>query len=170
MVANVFFYNASGTTSGGYHIEFVFDERKQAEDFADVLASYEMLPKLMEKNKFIVYLKSSQCLCNLLALIGAKNTLMELHNYVAMRDVRNNSNRRANCDTANISRQVEAAQQQVAKIQQLVDGEGFGDLDLKLQETALARLHHPEASYEELAKKLGITKSGLVNRLRKITG
>jgi DNA-binding transcriptional regulator WhiA len=37
-----------------------------------------------------------------------------------------------------------------------------------LQETAYARVNNPDATYEELAALLYITKSGLVNRLRKI--
>ena len=169
MVANVFFYNASGTTRGGYHIEFTFDNINEAQEFSQVLATYDMLPKLMEQqNRYLVYLKSAQCLCNLLALIGAKKCLMELHNEIALRDVRNNTNRRANCDKANIEKQVSVSLAQIEKIHKMQQSGELELLSQKLRTTAQARIQHPDFSYEELAAFLGITKSGVVNRLRKL--
>lgn len=178
-VANVFFYNASGHINRGYHVEFSFDSLTAAQNFATVLASYDMFPKLLERKQgrkqnptgsknFLVYLKSGECICNLLALIGAKNALMELHNHIALRDVVNNANRRANCDTANIAKTVTAATAQVEQIQKLLDGNRATTLSPKLRETALARIQNSEMSYEELAAVLGITKSGLVNRIKKL--
>ncbi|MCL2846527.1 MAG: DNA-binding protein WhiA [Firmicutes bacterium] len=165
-VVDTFLRCASGSMKSGYHIEFSFDTYEESVELSEILAMFEMLPKLMGRNgKFIVYLKSGECVCSLLALMGATNSLMMLHNEIALRDVRNNSNRRANCDTANIAKQIEAAATQVEAIRKI----NVSSLSEKLRETAQARLAHPEASYEELAQILGITKSGVVNRLRKIT-
>ncbi|MCL2570419.1 MAG: DNA-binding protein WhiA [Firmicutes bacterium] len=168
-VANTFYYNASGSVTKGYHVEFSFDNYDTAKDFSETLAAYDMFPKLMERNeKVFVYLKSGECLCNLLALIGAGNALMDLHNEIALRTVRNNANRAANCDTANIQKQIDAAKHQIEFITNLAQSGALGRLSPKLQETALARLDNPDASYDELAKILCITKSGIVNRLKKI--
>lgn len=82
--------------------------------------------------------------------------------------IRNNANRAANCDAGNIAKQVQAASTQIAVINALRANGTFTQLSPKLQATALARLEHPDATYEELARLLQITKSGVVNRLRKI--
>lgn len=83
--------------------------------------------------------------------------------------MRNNANRAANCDTGNIAKQVKAASYQISIINQLTQSGEIKLLSKKLQETALVRVGHPDATYEELARLLQITKSGVVNRLRKIT-
>jgi DNA-binding protein WhiA len=152
----------------GYHIEFVFESFKNAQEFCDLLAVYEILPKLTErKNTVVIYIKDSDCICNLLALVGATKCMMALSNEIAARAVRNQTNRRVNCDTHNIEKQISASRKQVEIITKLLES---GCLtDPKLRDVAKARLANPDASYEELAKTLGITKSGLVHRLRRIT-
>lgn len=82
--------------------------------------------------------------------------------------IRNNANRAANCDAGNIAKQVKAASQQIAMIEQMQADGTLQSLSPKLQETAMMRVQNPDATYEELANMLGITKSGMVNRLRKI--
>lgn len=168
-VANLFFYNATGTINDkGFHIEFSFVEYQEAQEFAELLATYDMFPKLINKGKMIVYLKSGECVCNLLALIGAKKSLMELHNKIVERSVRNDDNRRTNCDIANLRRQTDVAALQIEQLGKLAGEDRFKLLSDKLQLTAKLRIENPDASYEELGKMLNITKSGLVNRLAKL--
>ena len=87
---------------------------------------------------------------------------------IIMGIIRNNANRAANCDSGNIAKQVKAASFQIGLIQDLKADGRFRKLSPKLQETANARVENPDATYEELAHILHITKSGVVNRLRKI--
>ncbi len=87
---------------------------------------------------------------------------------IIMGIIRNNANRAANCDSGNIAKQVKAASQQIAQIQQMTADGTLQTLSPKLQETAAVRVENPDATYEELARLLHITKSGVVNRLRKI--
>ena len=169
-VATAFLNHATGSLTRGYHIEFALDSYEEAGELSAILAMFEMLPKLIGRGgKFVVYLKSGECLCNLLALVGANRSLMQLHNEIAMRDLKNNANRRANCDTANIAKQVNAAHTQIEVIIEMQRTGKLADLSPRLRETALARIENPDASYEELALLLGITKSGVVNRLRNLT-
>jgi hypothetical protein len=179
-VAGIFLQRASGSIqsgspdgesrrTAGYHIEFPFDDYEKAQDFSQILAMFEMFPKLIgRKDKAVVYLKSGECLCNLLALVGANRSLMELHNEIALRQLRNVSNRRANCDTANIEKQVATATQQIEAIRKLGTSGKLHTLPQKLQDTAQARLDNPDASCEELGAILGITKSGIIHRLNKL--
>lgn len=87
---------------------------------------------------------------------------------IIMGIIRNNANRAANCDAGNIAKQVKAASNQIALIEQMKKKGTLQTLSPKLQETATVRVENPDASYEELANLLHITKSGVVNRLRKI--
>ncbi len=87
---------------------------------------------------------------------------------IIMGIIRNNANRAANCDAGNIAKQVKAASYQIALINELKADGRWRKLSPKLQETATARVENPDATYEELARMLKITKSGIVNRLRKI--
>ena len=169
-VANIFFYNASGVINEkGYHVEFSFNDMAEAQDFAELLASYDMLPKLISRHsRTVVYLKSGECICNLLALISAKKSLMNLHNEIALRALRNDSNRRTNCDTANLRKTVDTATSQIEVLRKVVDSQEFSLLSEKLRQTAIIRLENPGASYEELSSMLGITKSGFVNRMAKL--
>lgn len=97
-----------------------------------------------------------------------KNLDLTKCDKIIMGIIRNNANRAANCDSGNIAKQVKAASQQIALIQQMQDSGALKTLTPKLQETALVRVQNPDATYEELAHILKITKSGVVNRLRKI--
>lgn len=87
---------------------------------------------------------------------------------IIMGIIRNNANRAANCDSGNIAKQVRAASHQIALIEQMQADGTLQSLSPKLQETATVRVENPNATYEELARLLHITKSGVVNRLRKI--
>lgn len=87
---------------------------------------------------------------------------------IIMGIIRNNANRAANCDAGNIAKQVKAASYQINLIEEMKADGRLRKLSPKLQETAAARVENPDATYEELARLLHITKSGVVNRLRKI--
>lgn len=87
---------------------------------------------------------------------------------IIMGIIRNNANRAANCDSGNIAKQVRAASTQIALMKEMQADGTLRHLSPKLQETAAVRMDNPDATYEELAQLLHITKSGVVNRLRKI--
>ena len=146
-------------------MEFSLDNEEIARELVEILAENEILPKLTIRNeRYLVHLTTAECLCNLLALVGARQSLLELNNEIAVRELRNNTNRRVNFEGANLSKQIDVGLAQAETIR----GIELNKLSDKLQATAKMRLEHPEASYEELAEMLGITKSGVVNRLRKI--
>jgi len=137
-------------------------------ELCDELAAHDIFAHMSETTApphvARVYIKDSESICNLLALAGLKNCLYRLNDEIALRSVINSSNRRTNCDSANIQKQIEAATAQVEKIARL----DLGALPPPLRETAAARMENPEATYDELAQILGITKSGVVHRLKRV--
>ena len=84
--------------------------------------------------------------------------------------MRNNVNRLVNCETANLSKTVNAAVRQVESINLIKSSIGLQRLPKNLQEIAELRLQYPEESLKELGEILDppVGKSGVNHRLRKI--
>jgi len=146
-------------------MEFQFKNIDEARALCDMLAEHDIFAKLTttpDNQHFRVYIKDSDSICNLLALAGANKTLFKLHDQIALRSVRNVSNRRANCDAANVGKQVTAAARQIEVIKSLKN------IPKNLESTASARIENPEASYEELGTILGISKSSVAHRLKRL--
>jgi len=165
---------ASGSFAHGYHIELGFDDVEVARDFSEELAGRDIFAHLCGGNNSPhtpltrVYIKDSESICNLLAIVGATKSLCELNNQIVERSARNVSNRRTNCDSANIARSVATAANQVEELKQIMKSTHFKTLPPELQDTARARIKNPDASYVELAAILGITKSGVLHRLGRL--
>lgn len=158
-------------SNSGYHLEFVFNFEKIAEDFVKLLENFEIPAKItIRKNTPIVYIKEYQLICDTLALVGANKAVMDLQNEAAIRELRNNVNRQNNCLNANLNKTVNAAVRQLNAIKVIQDNVGLESLNENLMELALLRLANPEASLEELralcTEKL--TKSGINHRFTKI--
>ena len=79
-------------------------------------------------------------------------------------------NRRCNCDEANTSKVVEAAQEQLSAIRILQERGVYEKLPGKLLEAAKARQENPESSLTELAAMMQppITKPAMNHRLKKL--
>ncbi|MBQ7351382.1 MAG: DNA-binding protein WhiA [Clostridia bacterium] len=161
----------NGKSNSGYHLEFVFNFEKIAEDFVKLLESFEIPAKItIRKNAPIVYIKEYQLICDTLALVGANKAVMNLQNEAAIREVRNNVNRQNNCLNANLNKTVKASVKQLNAIKIIQENIGLESLSEGLMELALLRLANPEASLEELRSLSSqkLTKSGINHRFAKI--
>ena len=162
---------ASQKTNTGYHVEFTSHSYKFLQGLSEILAEFNIFAKLVQrKNLFVLYLKDAQQVCDLLALVGAYNSVLELQNELAVRELRNKVNRQTNCMSANISKTVEASLKQLEAIKVIENTIGISELPQDLQEVALLRLANTEESLDELLKlsKIQLTKSGLNHRFRKL--
>lgn len=161
----------NGKSNSGYHLEFVFNFEKIAEDFVKLLENFDIPAKItIRKNTPIVYIKEYQLICDVLALVGANKGVMSLQNEAAIRELRNNVNRQTNCLNANLNKTVNASVRQLKAIKIIQENVGLESLNEGLMELALLRLANPEASLEEL-KNLStqkLTKSGINHRFIKI--
>ena len=155
----------------GYHMEFVSQSHEFLQEFAEILAEYNIIGKIFErKNAFVLYIKDATTIQDLLALVGANNSVMEIANEIAARELRNKVNRQVNCINANINKTVEASLRQVEAINTIIDTIGLESLPEDLQEVAVLRLANQEESLDELLKlsTIKLTRSGLNHRFRKI--
>ena len=152
----------------GYHLEFVFSNYTNADDFCLLLSSLDFLPKLIERKGYVVYFNSSKEICDILALMGAEKALKKVQRVISVKKSINDSNRRINCDLSNISKQVNAFLKQKEAIRLIEQTIGLDSLGQDLQLTAKARLENPDSSLDALSQMLNISKSCLNHRLRKI--
>ena len=107
----------------------------------------------------------------MLGLMGAHISLMDMENIRIKKDIRNTINRRVNCEAANLNKTVSAAVKQVNDINYIISTKGIEFLPENLQELALARLESDDATLKELGEMMTppIGKSGVNHRLRKIS-
>lgn len=155
-----------------YHMEYVCSSRIQARQIADMIGTFQIDARITErKNHFVVYIKEGEAIVDLLNIMGAHISLMNLENLRIVKEVRSSVNRRVNCETANISKTINAASRQVEDIIYLRDHYGLNRLPEHLREMAEVRLEHEDASLKELGEYLDppVGKSGVNHRLRKIT-
>ena len=167
-------FMATGSMSDpnkSYHFEIVCKTVEQAERLQELMQEFETDAKIVErKHHHVVYLKEGSQIVDMLNVMEAYVSLMNLENVRIVKEVRNSINRKVNCETANINKTVNAAIKQIADIEFIRDTVGLDQLPKPLQEIALVRLEYPEAPLKELGNYLNppVGKSGINHRLRKI--
>ena len=155
----------------GYHLEFACADAAKAVQLREVMAAFDIESKIIVRKKYhVVYLKEGSGIVDLLNVCGAPVSLMNLENLRILKDMRNSVNRRVNCETANITKTVNAAARQVEDIEFLRVNYGFRNLPAPLREMAEVRLEHPDAPLKELGEcfQPPIGKSGVNHRLRRL--
>jgi hypothetical protein len=155
-----------------YHFEIVCRSKAQAEQLRDMINTFSLDAKIVErKNHFVVYLKEGEQIVDILNVMEAYVSLMDLENVRILKEMRNSVNRKVNCETANISKTVNAAVKQLEDIELIRNTAGLDSLPDNLKEMALLRLEYPEAPLAELGTYLDppVGKSGVNHRLRKIS-
>lgn len=156
----------------GYHLEFVCGDTTQAAQLVDTLMVYEIHAKVVARKKYqVVYIKESEEIVELLNVMGAHISLMNLENLRILKDMRNSINRKVNCEAANITKTVNAASKQIDDIEYIREHYGFDNLADNLRQIAELRLEYPDATLKELGGYLSpvVGKSGVNHRLRKLS-
>lgn len=155
-----------------YHLEFVVPYYDLTQDLLDLLTEVGINAKYTErKNMYVIYLKGSEAIEDLLTLMGATMSSIDLMNVKIYKDVRNKANRIANCDSANIERTLKASDKQIADIEYIADTIGLENLPADLINIAELRMEYPEMSLRELGENLDkpLGRSGANHRLKRIS-
>ena len=156
----------------GYHLEFVCGKEEKARQLQKVIHGFGIDAKMIQRKKYyVVYLKESEAIVELLNVMEAHVALMNLENLRILKEMRNSINRRVNCEAANITKTVNAASRQIEDILFLKDHYGFDKLPDNLRQMAEIRLEYPEATLKELGEYLDppVGKSGVNHRLRNLS-
>lgn len=155
-----------------YHLEFVLADRETAGQLQGLINSFRLDAKVVErKEHFVVYLKEGEQIVDLLNVMEAPVALMDLENVRIVKEMRNDINRKVNCETANLNKVVGAAVKQLEDIAYIEETIGLSSLSEQLEEVARLRLKYPDTSLKELGSYLAapVGKSGVNHRLRKIS-
>lgn len=156
----------------GYHMELTTTHQSVARE-ANYLTREAMsfLPKMASRGGAqVLYFKQSEQICDFLTYLGAPVAAMGIMEARLEKELNNKVNRRCNCDDANISKVVEAAQEQLAAIRILKEAGLTEKLPAKLKQASSAREANPSASLTELAAMMDppITKPAMNNRMKKL--
>ncbi len=152
-----------------YHLEILLTQRDIAQYIQNLLKEADIKAKILENNNTL-YLKEGEEISKFLAYIGAQKSVLKFEEIRVMKDLRNNVNRQVNCETANLSKTVNAAVTQIEAINFLKKMKKYEELPDSLIEIAELRLEYPEMSLKDLGMQLEnpIGKSGVNHRLKKI--
>ena len=155
-----------------YHFEIVCASMGKAQQIQKIMRCFALDAKIVSRKKtLVVYLKEGAQIVDVLNVMEAHQSLMELENIRILKDMRNTVNRKVNCETANINKTVSAAVKQIEDMRYIEETKGLDKLPEGLKDMALTRLTYPEASLKELGALLQnpVGKSGVNHRLRKLS-
>lgn len=158
--------------SKGYHMELATTHQSVSKE-ANILVEDAMgfSPKTAARGgSRVLYLKQSDQISDFLIFLGAPVASMGIMEAKLEKEMNNKVNRRCNCDDANTSKVVEAAQEQLSAIRVLRQNGAFEHLPGKLLQAATARENNPEASLSELAAMMEppISKPAMNHRIQKL--
>lgn len=154
-----------------YHVEILVPNQMDAEILTETLDAFSIKNGVtVRKDTYVIYLKDSDSISDFLVLIGASQAMLKLEDAKAMKDLRNDINRKVNAETANMDKTIEAAFRQISAIEFLAKTRGLEALPEGLAEVCYARLRNPDANLRELGEQMEppIGKSGMNHRLKKI--
>lgn len=157
-----------------YHLELVMPDAAFGSKMQLLLAKPPLeicFKSTVRKGDTILYLKQNEQICDTLTYFGAQNSSMALAEQQVYKSIRSQTNRRLNCDLANIDKTIAAGAQQAEEIRLIRDTVGLQTLPAGLQEIAAIRLAEPEASLRELGAMCDppLSRSGVNHRLQRIS-
>ena len=158
----------------GYHMELATTHQSVARETDSLMReTMGFAPKMAGRGGGqVLYLKQSELISDFLTFLGAPVAAMGIMEARLEKELNNKVNRRCNCDDANTSKVVEAAQEQLAAIRRIRESGMLEKLPEKLRQAALAREENPSASLSELAGMMEppITKPAMGSRMKRLLG
>lgn len=153
----------------GYHLEFVCGQELFAHELCELLNSFRLNARVAKrKSNYITYIKEGERVSDFLTFIGAMNATMEFENVRIERELTNDLNRRSNFEEANMQKAAKAAAQQLIDIETIAHEKGLDFLPQKLKDMCAFRLENEEATLTELSEMMGISRSAVNSRLKRV--
>ena len=154
-----------------YHLEINFTSEEKAKFLINICKQFNLsLKMLINENKTMAYIKEGDEISNFLAFIGANSAVLKFQEIRVIREIKNNINRKVNCETANLNKTINAAVNITKDIELIKKHKKFDSLDEETKELLNLRVENPEMTLKDLGglltNKLG--KSGVKYRLDKI--
>ena len=154
-----------------YHLEFATPRYHLSRDLLALFREVNFPAKIVTRGgNYVVYIKGSEAIEDCLTYLGATKAALEMMGVKMVKSIRNDTNRRINCESANIDKTVQAAVAQVEAVRRIESICGLSALPEELQEVARLRLENPDLSLRDLGALLDppMTRSGVNHRLQRI--
>lgn len=155
-----------------YHMEVVCDDEIIATKISDLINSYDLNSKVIKRKKsYVTYLKEGAQIADVFAAMDASRSLFHFEDIRSIKDMKNQVNRKVNCETANLNKTIAAALKIIDDIKYIDETVGIDYLEPGLEELAKLRYENTDVSLAELGSMLSspIGKSGVNHRLKKIS-
>ncbi|MDR1101901.1 MAG: DNA-binding protein WhiA [Clostridiales bacterium] len=132
-----------------YHLEIITHFKQLRDDFCQILDFFDIQPKWTTRNgRYVFYFKGSEKISDLLAIMGAHNSMMHFLNVKIVKEMRGDANRLVNCESANVDKSISASLAQINAIENI----GLRNIPENLQQIARLRMGHPHLSLKELGE------------------
>ena len=154
-----------------YRLEVFTGHRNLFDFWCEIMDEFGLDYRVTQRNgKYVSYFQNSDMISDFLSVIGAHRNMMKFENIKIEKTVRNATNRRSNCEEANLDKQSKAAAVQLAAVEKIHRVSGFEYLRPDLAEVARARLNDPGCSLTELGRQLDppIGKTAVYSRMQKL--
>ena len=155
----------------GYHFEWKAEDRRLGETLEKLLEKCELpCRSYLRKGQQVIYLKDAQQISDMLAMMGASGSVLEMENIRIRKQLRAAATRAANCDEHNSEKMLDAGQKQAEAIRRISLARGLFTLPPALREIARLRVENPDMSLKELGEMMDppVGKSGVNHRLRRL--
>lgn len=154
-----------------YHIEFSVQKAKLCDDLMQIITDIGLkAKKIIRNNSYVLYSKDAESVEDFIGTMGANKAFLSVMQTRAMKDLKNQINRRSNFESANMSRSIEAGLKQVALIEEVLKKISLDDMTKDLSELCSLRLENPDVSLDELGKlmKPELSRSAVSRRFKKL--
>lgn len=158
-----------GDSRKGYHFELKLADEEFADSVMELLTDMRINPRVSDRaGSKLLYVKDKDEIVRILCTLELADCASHMRDIINERETANVLNRAIICETANMDKTFSASSRQVLAIARIKDRGEYEKLPKALKDTADARATYSEASMQELADILGVTKSCLHHRLMKL--
>lgn len=154
-----------------YHFEWKADDERLTRTLEKLLEKCDLpFRSYSRKGQEVIYLKDAQQISDMLALMGAGSSVLEMENIRIRKQLRAAATRAANCDEHNSEKMLDAGQKQSEAIRRISLARGLFTLPPALREMARLRVENPDLSLKELGEMTDppVGKSAVNHRLRRL--
>ncbi len=154
-----------------YHIEFNVAKSKLCDDLLMIIEDLGLkAKKIIRNNSYVLYSKEAESIEDFVGTMGANNAFMHIVHTRAIKDIKNQINRRSNFESANMSRSIEAGLKQVAVIEEVLGKIQLKDMTKDLSDLCSLRLENPDISLDEIGKMMTppLSRSAVSRRFKKL--
>ncbi len=154
-----------------YHIEFSVAKAKLCDDLMQIITDIGLkAKKIIRNNSYVIYSKDAESVEDFIGTMGANNAFLSVMQTRAIKDLKNQINRRSNFESANMSRSIEAGLKQVSLIEEVLEKISLDDMTEDLSTLCSLRLENPDISLDELGKLMTpeLSRSAVSRRFKKL--